>query len=64
MTETELVGLWGKCLAVIRDNIPEPAYEAWFASTKPASYANKVLTLFVPSQYVYEHIEEHYVDLS
>ena len=63
MTETELVGLWGKCLAVIRDNIPEPAYEAWFASTKPASYANKVLTLFVPSQYVYEHIEEHYVDL-
>ena len=63
MTETQLVELWGKCLDVIADNIPEPAFKTWFAATKPASYANKVLTIFVPSQFVYEHIEENYVDL-
>ena len=63
MTETQLVELWGKCLDVIADNIPEPAFKTWFAATKPASYVNKVLTIFVPSQFVYEHIEENYVDL-
>ncbi len=63
MTETQLIELWSKCLDVIRDNIPEPAFKTWFADTKPASYANKVLTIFVPSQFVYEHIEDNYVDL-
>lgn len=63
MTESQLIELWSKCLDVIRDNIPEPAFKTWFADTKPASYVNKVLTIFVPSQFVYEHIEDNYVDL-
>jgi chromosomal replication initiator protein len=63
MTETQLIELWSKCLDVIHDNIPEPAFKTWFADTKPASYVNKVLTIFVPSQFVYEHIEDNYVDL-
>ena len=63
MTETQLIELWSKCLDVIHDNIPEPAFKTWFANTKPASYVNKVLTIFVPSQFVYEHIEDNYVDL-
>ena len=63
MTETQLVKLWDKCLAIIRDNVQEPAFSTWFSSTKPASYVGNVLTVFVPSQFVYEYIEEHYVDL-
>ena len=63
MTETQLVELWGKCLDIIRNNVPATAFKTWFACTKPASYADKMLTLFVPSQFVYEHIENNYVDL-
>lgn len=64
MTETQLTELWGKCLDIIRDNLPsETAFNTWFASTKPASYAGNVLTIYVPSQFVYEYIEEHYVNL-
>ena len=63
MTETQLVKLWGKCLDIIRNNVQPAAFDAWFACTKPASYADKVLTLFVPSQFVYEYIENNFVDL-
>ena len=64
MTETQLTELWGKCLDIIRDNLPsETAFNTWFASTRPASYAGNVLTIYVPSQFVYEYIEEHYVNL-
>ena len=63
MTETQLVELWGRCLEVIRANVPTVAFKTWFSNTKPASYVGNVLTIFVPSQFVYEFIEEHYVDL-
>ena len=64
MDEKQLIELWGKCLDIIRDNIlSKTAFNTWFANTTPASYANGVLTIFVPSQFVYEYIEEHYVDL-
>ena len=63
MTETQLTELWGKCLGIIRDNVPGTAFNTWFSNTKPASYKAGVLTIFVPSQFVYEYIEAHYVDL-
>lgn len=63
MTETQLIELWEKCLNIIRNNVEATAFKTWFACTKPASYTDKVLTLFVPSQFVYEHIENNYVDL-
>ncbi len=63
MTETQLTELWGKCLGIIRDNVPGTAFNTWFSNTKPASYKAGMLTIFVPSQFVYEYIEAHYVDL-
>ncbi len=63
MTETQLTELWSKCLGIIRDNVPGTAFNTWFSNTKPASYKAGVLTIFVPSQFVYEYIEAHYVDL-
>ena len=63
MTETQLTELWGKCLDIIRDNVSGTAFNTWFSNTKPASYVGNVLTIFVPSQFVYEYIEDHYVDL-
>ena len=63
MTETQLTQRWDECLNIIRDNIQASSYTTWFANTKPASYTNNVLTIFVPSQFVYEYIEEHFVDI-
>lgn len=63
MTDIQLTELWGKCLDIIRDNIPSSTFNTWFSNTKPASYVDNVLTIFVPSQFVYEYIEAHYVNL-
>lgn len=63
MTDIQLTELWSKCLDIIRDNIPSSTFNTWFSNTKPASYQGNVLTIFVPSQFVYEYIEAHYVNL-
>ena len=63
MNENNLIELWKRCLGIISDNVSETAFKTWFSETKPASYAGDVLTIFVPSQFVYEYIEEHYVNL-
>ena len=63
MNENNLIELWGKCLDIIRDNISANAFKTWFSNTTPASYQGNVLTIFVPSQFVFEYIEAHYVDL-
>ena len=63
MNEKNLIELWNKWLDIIRDNISANAFKTWFSNTTPASYANNVLTIFVPSPFVFEYIEAHYVDL-
>ena len=55
--------LWNNCLNVIRDNIPEPAFNTWFAPIVPLKYENRVLTIEVPSQFFYEYLEDKYLDL-
>ncbi len=55
--------LWSNCLEVIRDNIPEPAFNTWFAPIVPLNYAKNVLTIQVPSQFFYEYLEDKYLDL-
>jgi len=55
--------LWNNCLNVIRDNIPEVAFNTWFAPIIPLKYKDSVLTVQVPSQFFYEYLEEKYIDL-
>jgi chromosomal replication initiator protein len=55
--------IWLKCLNIIRDNIPQNSYNTWFAPIKPMKLINNVLTIQVPSQFFYEWLEEHYIDL-
>lgn len=57
--------LWGNCLDIIRENVSETQFSTWFASTKFDSFDEKAkkLTIFVPSRFVYEFIEEHFVQL-
>lgn len=55
--------LWANCLRVIKDNIPEAAFETWFLPIVPLSYEDKVFTIQVPSQFFYEYLEDKFVDL-
>ncbi|HAF60727.1 MAG TPA: chromosomal replication initiator protein DnaA, partial [Anaerolineaceae bacterium] len=48
---------------VIRDNIPEPAFNTWFLPIVPLNYQDQVLTVQVPSQFFYEYLEDKYLDL-
>ena len=55
--------LWSNCLNVIKDNIPEPAFNTWFAPIVPLNYEDNVLTIQVPSQFFYEYLEDKYLDI-
>ena len=54
---------WQECLTIIRDNVTPQSFKTWFEPIKAVKLANKVLTIQVPSQFFYEWLEEHYVQL-
>ena len=55
--------IWNNCLRVIKDNLKSETYQAFFEPIKAISVKQNVLTLEVPTQFFYEYIEGHYVDL-
>ena len=63
MSETNHVGLWNRCLEIIRDNVPEQTYKTWFCPIVPLKYEDKTLVVQVPSQFFYEFLEEKFLDL-
>ena len=63
MSESSHVGLWNRCLEIIRDNVPESTYKTWFVPIVPLKYEDKTLIVQVPSQFFYEFLEDKFVDL-
>ena len=61
--ETHLTAKWDKCLDIIRDNVSKKVFDTWFADIKPLEYENGILTIQVKSNFVYEYLEEKFVDL-
>ncbi|MBC6990573.1 MULTISPECIES: chromosomal replication initiator protein DnaA [Hymenobacter] len=55
--------VWANCLRVIKANIGEQSYRTWFEPIVPVQLHNNVLIIQVPSQFFYEWLEEHYVDV-
>ncbi|HSV87031.1 MAG TPA: chromosomal replication initiator protein DnaA [Bacteroidales bacterium] len=55
--------VWKKCLIIIKDNISPNSFNTWFIPIKPVKLSNNILTIQVPSQFFYEWLEEHYIDL-
>ena len=62
MTKT-CESVWQNCLDIIKDIVEWQHFKTWFEPIKPVSLKNKVLTIQVPSQFFYEYIEEHYINL-
>ena len=57
MSELNHVGLWNRCLEIIRDNVPEQTYKTWFLPITPLKYEDKTLVVQVPSQFFYEFLD-------
>ncbi len=55
--------VWENCLKIIRDNVSWQSYKTWFEPIKAVGLDHNVLTIQVPSQFFYEWLEEHYVQL-
>lgn len=56
---------WDNALALIRENVSQQQYDTWFKPIVFESFddAKKTLLVQVPSPFVYEYLEENYVDL-
>ena len=57
--------LWDNCLSLIKDNVTEQQYKTWFAPIVFEKYDEDSRTLLVrvQSMYVYEYLEQYYVNL-
>ena len=57
------VAVWENCLKIINDNVHYQSFKTWFEPISPVKLNNHVLTIQVPSQFFYEWLEEHYINL-
>ncbi len=55
--------VWINCLEIIKDIVEWQHYKTWFEPIRPVEIKNNVLVIQVPSQFFYEYLEEHYVNL-
>lgn len=55
--------VWEKCLEIIKSNVTNQVFSTWFEPIKPVALNNEVLVIQVPSQFFYEWLEEHYVNI-
>ena len=55
--------VWSECLDLIKEQVLPRTFKTWFAPIRALSFKDDVLTIQVPSQYVYECLEEHFVDI-
>ena len=59
------VELWERSLQLIKGNVTEQQFKTWFEPIVFVSYSPATMTLLVqvPSPFVYEYLEENFVDL-
>ena len=61
MTEKEQI-LWQRCMEMFRSNVNEQQFQTWFSpmSLKSFDAARKELAVYIPSQFFFEYLEEHF----
>ncbi|MFK7899275.1 MAG: chromosomal replication initiator protein DnaA [Cyclobacteriaceae bacterium] len=55
--------VWNSCTDHIKKNVNEQSFKTWFEPITPIRLDKNILTIQVPSQFFYEWLEEHYVDI-
>ena len=55
--------LWGACVGVLRNEVPDSIWNTWLASARPQALVDHRLFLTVPSPLAKERIEARYLEL-
>jgi len=55
--------LWGACVGVLRNEVPDSIWNTWLASARPQALVDHRLFLTVPSPLAKERIEAKYLEL-
>ncbi len=55
--------VWNNCLKIIQDIVDWQPYKTWFEPIKPLELNGNILLIQVPSQFFFEYLEEHYLNL-
>lgn len=53
---------WKYCLQLLRESMPEQAFQTWFTSLRFISLRGNDLTLGAPNNFVVDYIEEHHIE--
>ncbi len=62
MNSARHIKVWNNCLQMIQDVIPPTQFNTWFTPIKPVSLEGEKFTIEVPSEFVREYLEEHYIN--
>lgn len=57
------IEVWSNCLRIIKDIVEWQHFKTWFEPITPVELKGSILMIQVPSQFFYEYLEEHYVNL-
>lgn len=55
--------IWAECLALIQEKVIPEKFKTLFEPIRAVKFANNVLTIQVPTAYVYEKLEGDYIDI-
>ncbi len=55
--------VWDECLEIIEDNVNYQTLNTWFKPIVPIAINENTLVIQVPSQFFFEWLEEHFIDL-
>lgn len=61
--ERDCKSVWSECLGLIEEQVAPKTFKTWFSPIRALNFQEDVLTIRVPSQYVYECLEEHFVEI-
>lgn len=61
--EKDCKNIWSKCLKLIEEQLPPRTFKTWFEPIRPVRFRDDVLTIQVASSYVYECLEERFIDI-
>ncbi|HEX8547422.1 MAG TPA: chromosomal replication initiator protein DnaA [Cytophagaceae bacterium] len=59
----DCISVWNNCLGYIRESVGDQSFKTWFEPIVPVMLRDDILTIQVPSQFFYEWLEEHYVNV-
>ena len=54
--------LWQRCMEMFQSNVNEQQFQTWFSPMRVKSYdaVQKELAVYIPSQFFFEYLEEHF----